>query len=132
MPPAAIVTEPAKALPVRLKLAVVAVPALTALLIRASVVVNWLGIVSLMLPVNVDGPVLPTTSVKLVVPPTATVVLPTALVGVMLTTGTTFSTAVAVEVLVPTEVVSEPEGIVFVIGPAMELATTAETEQLEP
>ena len=94
VPPEAIVTEPAKALLVTaLKLLVVAL-ALTLLLMP--VTANWLGIVSLMLPVRVDGPALVTTSVKLVVPPTATVVEPTVLLGVMLTTLVTVPGTVAV------------------------------------
>lgn len=44
----------------------------------------------------------------------------------------TLNTALAVDVLVPTEVVSDPAGIVLVIVPETELVTTTETEQLEP
>ena len=94
VPPEAIVTEPAKALLVTaLKLLVVA---LALMLLLMPVTANWLGIVSLMLPVRVDGPALVTTSVKLVVPPTATVVEPTVLLGVMLTTLVTVPGTVAV------------------------------------
>lgn len=41
------------------------------------------------------------------------------------------STAVTVAELVPTEVVREPEAIVFVMVPATELVTTAVNVQLE-
>lgn len=53
------------------------------------------------------------------------------LVSVKSALAKTLRTAVAVLVLVPTEVVSEPEAIVLVIGPATELVTTAVTVQLE-
>ena len=106
VPPEAIVTEPAKVLPVSVKLLVEAL-ALTWLEIWPSVVVNWLGKVSLKLLVSVDGPALVTTKVKLVVAPTATVEEPTVLLGLMLTTLVTVPGAVAV--LLPLLVV--PVGI---------------------
>ena len=131
VPPEAIVTEPANTpLALTLKLAVVAL-ALTLLLTRAIVLLNWLGKVSLKLLVRVEGPALVTTRVKLVVPPTATVLEPTSLLTPRLTTGTTPRTAVTVAELVPTEVVKEPEAIVFVTVPATELVTTAVSVQLE-
>ena len=130
VPPEAIVTLPAKALLVTaLKVLVVAL-ALTLLLMPLTL--NSAGIVSLMLPVSVDGPAFVTTSVKLVVPPTATVVEPTVLLGVMLTAGKTLSTAVAVDALVPTDVVKEPEAIVLVKVPTTELVTTLVKVQLAP
>ena len=96
VPPEAIVTEPANTPPTRLKLAVLALVLLfTLLATRASVLLNWLGKVSLMLLLKVDGPALVTTSVKLVVPPTATVVEPTSLLTVRLTTLVTVPTTVA-------------------------------------
>ena len=85
VPPEASVTLPANTLPLRLKLAVLALP-LTALVIPASVAVTCAGIASLRLPVNVLGPALLTTSVKLVVRPTATVLDPTTLLGLRFTT----------------------------------------------
>jgi hypothetical protein len=63
--------------------------------------------VSLRLLVSVEGPALVTTSVKLVVPPTASVDEPTVLLGVMLTTLVTVPGTVAV--LLPVLVV--PAGI---------------------
>ena len=95
VPPEAIVTEPANTPLVRLKLAVVAL-ALTLLATRASVLVNWPGKLSLMLPVRVDGPALVTTRVKLVVLPTASVLEPTSLVTPRLTTLVTVPATVAV------------------------------------
>jgi hypothetical protein len=85
VPPEAIVTLPANVLPLSAKLAVLALP-LTALLMRAPVVVSCDGMVSLRLPLSVPGPALLTTSVKLVVVPTATVLLPTVLLVARLTT----------------------------------------------
>jgi len=87
--------------------------------------------VSLMLLVSVDGPALVTTSVKLVVPPTATVEEPTVLLGLMLTVGTTSITAVTVAELVPTEVVKDPDAMVLVAVPLTELVTTDVMVQVE-
>ena len=42
------------------------------------------------------------------------------------------STAVTVAELVPTEVVNEPDAMVFVTDPAIELVTTAVSVQVEP
>ena len=96
VPPEAIVTEPVNTPPTRLKLAVLALVELFTLLdTRASVLVNWLGKVSLMLLVNVDGPAFVTTRVKLVVAPWATVVEPTSLVTPRLTTLVTVPATVA-------------------------------------
>ena len=44
----------------------------------------------------------------------------------------TLKTAVAAVALAPTEVVKDPDGMVFVSVPATELVTTTETEQLDP
>ena len=130
-PPAAIVAEPANTpLALKLKVAVVAL-ALTALLMRASVLLNWTGKVSPIVPLKVDGPALVTTKVKLVVPPAATVVEPTSLVTPRLTTGVTEMTALTVAELVPTDVVREPAGIVFVNVPPIELVTTTVTVQVD-
>ena len=57
----------------------VTAPPLTWLLMRTSVLVNWLGSVSTMVPIKVEGPALVTTKLKLVVLPAATVVEPTSL-----------------------------------------------------
>ena len=95
MPPEAIVTEPANTpLALKEKLAVVAL-ALTLLATRAIVLLNWLGKVSLKLLVRVEGPALVTTRVKLVVPPTATVLEPTSLATPRLTTLVTVPSTVA-------------------------------------
>ena len=67
----------------------------TLLATRASVLLNWLGKVSLMLLLNVDGPAFVTTRVKLVVAPWATVVEPTSLVTPRLTTLVTVPATVA-------------------------------------
>ena len=129
-PPEASVTEPAKALLfTALKLLVVAL-ALTLLLMP--VTPNRAGMASLMLPVSVEGPAFVTTSVKLVVPPTATVVEPTVLLGLRLTRGKTLRTATAADALLPTEVVKEPEAIVLVKVPTTELVTTVVKVQLAP
>ena len=132
VPPEAIVTEPANTPLTRLKLAVLALVLLFTLLdTRAIVLLNWLGKVSLMLLVKVDGPALVTTSVKLVVPPTATVVLPTSLLTPRLTVGTTPITALTVVELVPTEVVNEPGAMVLVTVPPIELVTTTVMVQVD-
>ena len=128
VPPEAIVTVPANTLPVRLKLLVVALP-LT--LLEKLVALNSAGTVSLIALVNVDGPALVTTSVKLVVLPTATVVEPTSLVTPRLTVGVTEIAAVAVKELLPTDVVNEPDGMVFVSVPPIELVTTTVIVQVE-
>ena len=128
MPPAAIVTEPANTLLARLKLAVLAL-ALT--LLEKLVAVNTAGMVSLMLLVSVDGPALVTTSVKLVVAPAATVLEPTALLGLMVTVGVTEMAALTVAELVPTDVVKEPAAMVFVSVPPTEAVTTTVTVQVE-
>ena len=95
VPPEAIVAEPANA-PLALKVKVLVVALLlTALLMRLSVLVNWLGKVSLIVPVKVDGPAFVTTSVKLVVLPAATVEEPTSLVTPRLTTAVTVPATVA-------------------------------------
>ena len=122
--------EPVNVLPLKLKVAVVAL-ALTALVTRATLLLNWLGRVSLMVPLKVDGPALLTTKVKLVVPPAATVVEPTSLATPRLTTGVTEMTALTVAELVPTDVVREPAGIVFVNVPPIELVTTTVTVQVD-
>ena len=128
VPPEAIVTEPLNTPLTRLKLAVLAL-ALT--LLEKLVALNRAGIVSLMLLVSVDGPALVTTRVKLVVPPAATVVEPTVLLGLMLTVGTTPITAVTVDELVPTEVDSAPGAMVFVTVPLVELVTTTVMVQVD-
>ena len=131
VPPEAIVTEPANTpLALKLKLAVVAL-ALTLLDTRASVLENWLGRLSLIVPVRVDGPALVTTKVKLVVLPTATVLEPTSLVTPRLTVGTTPITALTVVELVPTEVVNEPGAMVLVTVPPIELVTTTVMVQVD-
>ena len=61
--------------------------------------------------VTVLGPRLPTTNVKVAVLPTVVVTVPTVLSATRSELGTTCRTAVAVPVLVPTEVVSEPGAI---------------------
>jgi hypothetical protein len=68
------------------------------------------------------------------VPPAVAVPAPTleTFVTVRSALAKTLNTALTVAVFVPTEVVSEPAGIVLVIVPATELVTTTETEQLEP
>ena len=128
MPPAAIVTEPANTLLARLKLEVLAL-ALT--LLEKLVAVNTAGMVSLMLLVSVDGPALVTTKVKLVVAPAATVLEPTALLGLMVTVGVTEMAALTVAELVPTDVVKEPAAMVFVSVPPTEAVTTTVTVQVE-
>ena len=96
VPPEAIVAEPANT-PLALKVKVLVVALLlTALLMRLSVLVNWLGKVSLIVPVKVDGPALVTTKVKLVVLPAASVEEPTSLVTPRLTTAVTVPATVAV------------------------------------
>ena len=127
-PPAAIVTEPANTLLDKLKLAVLAL-ALT--LLAKPVALNCAGSVSNNEPVSVDGPALLTTSVKLLVLPTASVALPTVLLALRLTTGRTAITALTEAVLVPTDVVKEPAEIVFVRVPLRELVTTTVTVQVE-
>jgi hypothetical protein len=130
-PPDGIVTEPANT-PLALKVKVlVTAPPLTWLPMRASVLLNWLGRLSLMVPVKVDGPAFVTTSVKLVVLPSATVLEPTSLLGLMLTVAVTLKTALTVNELVPTEVVKEPAGMVFVTVPPVELVTTTVTVQVD-
>ena len=98
VPPEAIVTEPANVLPPwKTKAAAVALVALfTLVVMRAAVLVNWLGKLSLMVPLSVPGPALVTTSVKLVVPPIASVGEPTSLVTPRLTTLVTVPATVAV------------------------------------
>ena len=128
VPPEAIVTEPANTLLARLKLAVVAL-ALT--LLEKPVALNSAGMVSLIELASVEGPAFVTTSVKLVVLPTATVVEPTSLLTPRLTVGMTPITAEAVDELVPTEVVSEPGAIVLVTVPPIELVTTTVIVQVE-
>ena len=101
-PPEAIVTEPANTpLALRLKLAVLAlVVVFTLLLTRASVLLNWLGRLSLRVPLRVPGPALVTTKVKLVVAPSASVLEPTSLLTPRLTTLVTVpATAAVVEPL---------------------------------
>ena len=132
VPPGAIVTEPAKVLPVKPKLPVAVLAlALTWLLTPASVLVSWLGKLSLRVPVSVPGPLLVTTMVKLVVPPSTSVLLATTLVTPRVTTGTTPITAETVDEFVPTEVVSEPGAIVLVTVPPTELVTTTEIVQVD-
>ena len=129
-PPPGIVTEPWIVVPVMLKLTVLAPPltAEPALLALA----NWLGKVSTKLAVvAVDGPALLITKLNVVVLPTATVVVLDSLATLKLTTGVTEIVAVAVEALAPTDVVREPEGIVFVSGPPTELVTTTVTVQVD-
>ena len=98
MPPEAIVTEPAKVLPPwKTKAPTVALVALfTLLVMRAAVLVNCAGRLSLMLPVNVPGPAFVTTRVKLVVLPMASVLEPTSLVTPRLITLVTVPGTVAV------------------------------------
>ena len=131
VPPLGIVTEPWIVLPLMLKLAVLA-PPLTAEP-RLAALANWLGSVSTKLaPSSVDGPALLITKLKVVVAPTATVVVFDSLATPRLTAGNTPSTAVTVAELVPTDVVNEPDAIVFVKDPATELVTTAVSVHVEP
>ena len=130
VPPEAIVTEPANTLLASVKLAVLALVLLFTLLEKL-VALNSAGMVSLIEPVKVDGPALVTTSVKLVVLPTATVVEPTSLLTPRLTVGMTEIAAVAVKELLPTDVVNEPDGMVFVSVPPIELVTTTVIVQVE-
>ena len=130
VPPEAIVTEPANTLLASVKLAVLALVLLFTLLEKL-LALNSAGMVSLIEPVNVDGPAFVTTSVKLVVLPTATVLEPTSLLTPRLTVGATPITAETVDELVPTEVVSEPGAIVLVTVPLSELVTTTEMVQVD-
>jgi hypothetical protein len=94
-PPDGIVTEPANTpLALKVKVLVTAAP-LTALAMRARVLLNWLGKLSLIVPVKVDGPAFVTTSVKLLVLPAASVLEPTSLVRPRLTTAVTVPATVA-------------------------------------
>ena len=133
VPPGAIVTAPVNTpLAFRLNVAVLALPLLFTLLeMRASVLVNWLGRLSLSVPLNVPGPVLPTTKVKLVVPFITKLFEPTALVTPTVTVGITLITAETVEELVPTDVVKEPGAMVLVTVPPTELVTTTEMVQVD-
>ena len=129
-PPLGIVTEPWIVVPLMLKLAVVA-PPLTALLSKLALP-NWPGRVSTKLaPVTVDGPALLITKLKVVVPPVATVLVLLSLATDRLTAGVTRIVAVAIRELLPTDVVSEPEGMVFVSVPSRELVTTTVIVQVE-
>ena len=130
VPPEAIVTEPANTLPARLKLAVLALVLLFTLL-EKPVALNSAGMVSLIALVKVEGPAFVTTSVKLVVLPTATVLEPTSLLTPRLTVGITLITAETVDELVPTDVVKEPGPMVLVTVPPTELVTTTETVQVD-
>ena len=65
-------------------------------------------------------------------PPGVTLALDATLVTVRSALAKTLRTAVAVAVFVPTDVVSDPDGIVLVIVPPTELVTATETTQLEP
>ena len=130
VPPEAIVTEPANTLLASVKLAVLALVELLTLLEKL-VALNSAGTVSLIALVKVEGPALVTTSVKLVVLPTATVLEPTSLETPTLTVVTTLITAETVDELVPTEVVSEPGAIVLVTVPLSELVTTTEMVQVD-
>jgi hypothetical protein len=78
------------------------------------------------------GPALLITKVKVIALPATVLVLPptTALAMLRSAVGVTFKMAVAVALLLPTEVVSEPAGIVLV--PVKMPVTTTETEQLAP
>ena len=130
-PPLGIVTEPWIVVPLMLKLAVVTVALLT-LEPRLMALANWPGKVSTKLaPVRVDGPALLITKLNVVVLPTATVVVLLSLLTARLTVGVTAMAAVAVKELEPTDVVNEPEGIVFVSVPPPELVTTTEIVQVE-
>jgi hypothetical protein len=82
--------------------------------------------------VSVEGPALLITKLKVVVVPTATVVVLLSLLTVRLTAGAIPRVAVTVAELVPTDVVSEPDAMVLVIVPATELVTTAVNVQVEP
>jgi hypothetical protein len=84
-----------------------------------------------MVLLSVPGPALLTTSVKLVVLPSARVLEPTSLVALMLTVGVTLITALTVAELVPAEVVKEPDGMVLVTVPPTELVTTTVTVQVD-
>jgi hypothetical protein len=84
-----------------------------------------------MLLVNVDGPAFVTTSVKLLVAPTATVAEPTSLLTPRLTVGVTDIAALTVAELVPTDVVKEPAAIVFVSVPLAELVAMTVMVQVE-
>jgi hypothetical protein len=89
--------------------------------------------VSTKLPtVSCEGPALLITKLKVVVLPTATVVVLLNLLTVRLTAGAIPRVAVTVAEFVPTDVVSEPDAMVLVIVPATELVTTAVNVQVEP
>ena len=129
-PPLGIVTEPAIVVPLMLKLLVLAPP--LAWLPRLVALANWLGSTSAKLaPLAVDGPLLLITKLNVVLAPLATVLVLDSLATDRLTAGETEITAVAVDALLPTDVVNEPEGIVFVSVPLTELVTTTVTVQVE-
>ena len=130
-PPLGIVTEPWIVVPLMVKLAVVT-PALLTLEPRLTALANWPGSVSTKLaPVTVEGPALLITKLKVVLAPAATVLVPDSLATLRLTVGVTEIAAVAVKELEPADVVNEPEGMLLVRVPPIELVTTAETVQVE-
>ena len=130
-PPLGIVTEPWIVVPLMVKLAVAA-PPLT-VLPKLVALANWLGKVSTKLaPVSsVEGPALLITKLKVVVAPVATVLVLLSLLTDRLTVGMTEMAAVAVKELEPADVVNEPEGMVLVSVPLIELVTTAEIVHVE-
>lgn len=131
VPPGGMVTGTWTVLPTMLTLPLVAPPWRE--LLGLVTLPNWAGTTSSMLAVvSVEGPALLTTREKLTVPPSPTVVRLDVLLTLRLTVGCTLNAALTATVFEPTEVVSEPAGIVFVIDPETELVTTTETEQLEP
>ena len=75
-------------------MAVLALALLLTLLVTV-LTLNWLGTMSLMVPVNVPGPLLPTTMVKLVVPPITRLLEPTTLVTPSVTALLTVPSALA-------------------------------------
>lgn len=129
-PPLGIDTEPWIVVPLMVKLAVAA-PPLT-VLPRLVALANWLGRVSTKLEgVSVEGPALLITKLKVVVAPVATVLVLLSLLTDRLTVGMTEMAAVAVKELEPADVVNEPEGMVLVSVPLIELVTTAEIVHVE-
>ena len=128
VPPAGIVTEPSTVVPLMLKPAVVAPP--DTALPRLTALPNWPGKVSTNWAlVSVLGPAFVITKLKVVVAPSATVVVFASLVTPRLTAGATLKVALPTFEFAPTVVVKDPTGIELVIVPVSVLVTTEVTVQ---